>query len=122
MGWASASGIFEPVADALIEAEADANVKQAVCSALIGALRGRGWDTEAESLGLYTDDPAIRAAFREHGVEVMCNEEHDSEAWVCEEVEGHAGDHRDYSGRTWPKETGSFPHLRAFPKGGMKHN
>lgn len=98
MGWASASGIFEPVADALIEAEADANVKQAVCSALIGALRGRGWDTEAESLGLYADDPAIRAAFKEHGVEVGCFAGHAVEAWVCEEVEG---DHRDYGGRSW---------------------
>lgn len=122
MGWASGNEVFEPVADALIESGASDDVKQAVCSALIGALLGRGWDTEAESLGLYADDVAIRAAFREHGVEVMCHAEHLTEAWVCEKAEGHAGDHRDYNGRTWPQETVSIPHQRAFPKGGRKLN
>ena len=68
---------------------------------MLGAHRRRGWDTEAESLGLYADDPAIRAAFKEHGVEVGCFAEHAVEAWVCEEVEGHEGDHRDCGGRSW---------------------
>lgn len=98
MGWASANGIFEPVADALIESGAGDDVKQAVCSALISALQVRGWDTAEESLGLYADDPAIRAAFKEHGVEVGFFAEHPVQAWVCEEVEG---DHRDYGGRSW---------------------
>jgi hypothetical protein len=103
MGWASGNEVFELVADALVEAGASDDVKQAVCSALIGALRIRGWDTAAESMGLYADDKAIRAAFREHGIVETCYEEHLTEVWVCEETEGHKGDHRDCNGHNWPQ-------------------
>lgn len=103
MGWASANEIFDPVADVLIGSGADAGVQQAVCSALIGSLLRQGWDTGEESLGLYRDHAPVVAAFREHGITVMCGEEHLEETWVCEEEEGHEGDHRDWEGNTWPQ-------------------
>lgn len=89
------------MADALIGAAANDDVKHAVCSALISSLQRRGWDTEGESLGLYVDDAAIKAAFAENGITVKCHVENDTEPWVCEEDEGHDEDRRDYVGRTW---------------------
>lgn len=103
VGWASGTEVFEPVADALIATGASAETKQAVCSALIGALLHRGWDTGEESLGFYRDHDPIVTAFREHGIYLRCYTEHDEQDWVCEEREGHEGDHRDCSGRTWPQ-------------------
>lgn len=103
MGWTGGSHVFEAVAEALIVAEADDGVRRTVCTALIAALRDCGWDEEAESLGLYADDTAIRSAFGSHGITVTCHAEHVTEPWVCEEEESHTGDHRDCDGLTWPR-------------------
>lgn len=40
MGWGSAGGYFNAVADALIEGDATDVVKTKVCSVLIGVFRG----------------------------------------------------------------------------------
>lgn len=103
MGWASAGGIFEPVAGALIASGADGGVKRKVCSALIGTLLDGGWDTAEESLGLYRDHDSIVAAFGEHGIYSRCFTEHDEQGWVCEEREAHEGEHQDYDGHNWPQ-------------------
>ena len=69
MGWASAGyRIFAPVAAGLIEAKAPDEVKQKVCSNLIGALLEEDWDTPYIELNQYREDPAIVAAFAEHGI------------------------------------------------------
>jgi hypothetical protein len=76
MGWSSAGWkIFAPVADGLIEAKASDEVKTKVCSKLISALTDEDWDTPEIELGQYKDDPAIVAAFAEHGITL--NEEED---------------------------------------------
>lgn len=61
-------GLFNPVADKLIELQLPNDVRQQVCSALIGGLQELDWDTEYESLERYLHDPAIVAAFAEHDV------------------------------------------------------
>jgi hypothetical protein len=69
MGWSSAGWkIFAPVADGLIEANAPGEVKQNVCSKLIGALMEEDWDTPDIELDQYKEDPDIVAAFAEHRV------------------------------------------------------
>ncbi|MBD3004796.1 hypothetical protein [Streptomyces sp. 5-10] len=101
MGWASGNEVFDPVAQALIDGGADDALKRAVCSALIGSLVDRGWDTEGESLGMFQDDAAIVAAFREHGVVIPCHAEHHDHPWPCEKERGHFDSHRAYVGNTW---------------------
>jgi hypothetical protein len=68
MGWASAGGIFDPIAEALIELKASEKVKRRVLGPLIGRLQAEDWDTEYESLAQFRDDPVIVDLFREHGV------------------------------------------------------
>ena len=70
MGWASASRIFDPVAQGLIDAGASDEIKRNVLGDLIGALQGEDWDTEDESLEEFKDDPVIVAVFAEHGVKL----------------------------------------------------
>ncbi|WP_228973425.1 hypothetical protein [Streptomyces sp. DH12] len=103
MGWASASRIFEPAADAMLRTGATAAQKTEVLSALVKALLEGDWDTAEESLGLYEDDPAIVEAFRRHGIVVECGAERDLlSGWsVCQEERGHVGCHRDWQGREW---------------------
>ncbi|MFB7858738.1 hypothetical protein [Rhodococcus qingshengii] len=101
MGWSSGDRVFDPVADTLIRHQADWQLTEDVCTALIGSLRDRGWDTEGESLGAYRDHPAIRAAFARHGIFLECHAEHKTEPWMCEEREEHGGKHRDYQGNEW---------------------
>lgn len=103
MGWASGDEVFEPVANKLIELNAPADLKQQVCSVLIDALQNRGWDTESESLGMYQDDPAIIAAFRENDILLGCWDQEPDEGWSCELERGHGGDHDDDDGHTWPQ-------------------
>jgi hypothetical protein len=107
MGWASASGIFDTVADALIEANASYNVAFTACSKLIGELQSNDWDTEDESLERYTRMPgsavrsAIVQAFADHGVyNAYCGETGSKESpngrtiiLRCIEVSGHPGLH-----------------------------
>lgn len=68
MGWASAGGIFDPVAQALIDLEASDEIKRGVLGALITALQEGDWDTEDESYHEFRDDPMIVALFVERGV------------------------------------------------------
>lgn len=69
MGWASAGGIFDPIAEALIELDAPEATKRRVLGPLIAKLQGEDWDTEYESLERFRDDPVIVDLFREHGVD-----------------------------------------------------
>ncbi|WP_251021042.1 hypothetical protein [Streptomyces sp. ISL-98] len=68
MGWSSANEIFNPVARALINTSADDTTKRKVLGDLIKGLQDGDWDTEDESLEDFLDDPAIVAAFADHGV------------------------------------------------------
>ncbi|MFI1472073.1 hypothetical protein [Streptomyces wuyuanensis] len=68
MGWSSANEIFNPVARALQTAGADDDTKRKVLGDLIAGLQQGDWDTEDESLEDFLDDPAIVAAFADHGV------------------------------------------------------
>jgi hypothetical protein len=63
MGWGSAYGIFNTVADALIEAGASDEVKEKALTKVIRGLQEEDWDTELDSLQSYLDDPAIVRAF-----------------------------------------------------------
>ncbi|MGW6912540.1 hypothetical protein ACWGB8_01760 [Kitasatospora sp. NPDC054939] len=96
MGWASATGIFNPVAQALIDSGATDELKTRVLGELIGKLLDGDWDTEHESLNEFKGDPAIVAAFRLHGVHLTCEAETDTAS--CELEAGHVGDHLDYQG------------------------
>jgi hypothetical protein len=106
MGWASGDEVFEPVANKLIELNAPAELKRQVCSVPIEALQNRGWDTESESLGMYQDDPAIIAAFREHDILLGCWDLGPKDDWTCELERSHDGDHDDDDGHTWPQTEG----------------
>jgi hypothetical protein len=104
MGWASAGGYFDAVAKALIEGGATDEVKTKVCSVLIGVFRDGDWDTEEESLGEFQDDPAIVAAFREHGIVLYCHAEGQvQDVWMsCERERDHSeSTHSDMNGREW---------------------
>jgi hypothetical protein len=110
MGWASAGGIFEPVARKLIKLDVSDHVKREVCSTLIATLQEGDWDTEGESLDVFADDPVIVQAFRENGVYlVACDAERDGERWAswCQLEDEHDGDHDDGCGHTWPRTGGN---------------
>jgi hypothetical protein len=68
MGWSSANSIFDPIAQALIDAKVSREVKFAALVPLIKGLRENDWDTEDESLEVFSEDPDTVAAFREAGV------------------------------------------------------
>lgn len=69
MGWGSAGAkIFDPVARALIEANASDEVKERVLGELIGTLQQEDWDTEYDSLQSFLDDPAIVRAFANNDI------------------------------------------------------
>lgn len=103
MGWASAGGIFDPVASAMQRVGATDEQKTEVLSVLIRALRDGDWDTDGESLGAFQDDPAIVEAFRRNGTVISCDDErsglHDY-SW-CERERDHDGRHRDWRGNEW---------------------
>ena len=94
MGWASAGYIFDPVAKAMVELNAPDEVKISVLGALIGQLQGDDWDTERDSLEVFSEDPAIVEAFRQHDVLIRCGHESDGD-W-CQLERGHGGGH-DYA-------------------------
>lgn len=68
MGWASAGEIFDPVAQALIDLDADEQTKRKVLGPLIDALQQGDWDTEQESLARFQHDPVIVALFYERDI------------------------------------------------------
>jgi len=75
MGWASAGGIFDTVADGLIEANAADDIKEKVLGTLCTALQDEDWDTEDESLERYADDPVIVRVFADRGVSLARDDE-----------------------------------------------
>lgn len=68
MGWASAGDIFDPVARALVDINADERTKRAVLGPLIKALQDGDWDTEDESLYQFRADPVIVSLFYQRDV------------------------------------------------------
>ncbi|HZN71225.1 MAG TPA: hypothetical protein VFC00_06025 [Micromonosporaceae bacterium] len=75
MGWASAGGIFDPVAQALIDLDADEATKRRVLGPLIEKLQDGDWDTEHESLQRFQDDQVIVAIFAECDVHLAGDED-----------------------------------------------
>jgi hypothetical protein len=67
MGWASASEIFDPVAQALIDLGANPATKRRVLGTLLDKLRDADWDTWDYSLNQFRHDPTIVAIFYEQG-------------------------------------------------------
>jgi hypothetical protein len=65
MGWASASPIFDAVAQKLIDHSAPEHVVTDVCAALIQELCDGDWDTLDESINRFRDSSAVMAAFRQ---------------------------------------------------------
>lgn len=99
--------VFEPVMDELLplKEQLGGEVVQRIASKLIGGLLGLGWNNAEGTVGVYDGEPAIVAAFREHGVLLFCGSEHPDDSEPCEDLErGHEGPHRDYLGRTWLDE------------------
>lgn len=68
MGWASASGLFNTVASALIQAKAPDDLLTSTCRQLIDELRGGDWDTMDESLEQFESYPVLVRLFAEYGV------------------------------------------------------
>lgn len=63
MGWSSGSDIFNGVAKALVELDADDRIKRGVLGPLIDSLRDGDWDTEDESMQEFRHDPVIVELF-----------------------------------------------------------
>lgn len=101
MGWGSAGGYFDTVADALIEGDASDEIKTQVCSVLIGVFRSEDWDTHLDSLDRYADDPAIVAAFAEHNIFLPCGVDDPNDLYTCALDDGHNGLHDDGDGHRW---------------------
>lgn len=68
MGWGGGGSIFDRVAKGLIDAGASDEIKRQVLGPLIDELQQSDWDTEGESLRLFSDDPVIVDIFRKCGV------------------------------------------------------
>ncbi len=73
---------------------------------LIKELLAFHWDNAEGTLGEYTDNPEIVAAFRANGILVKCDGEHPVNPWQCEEEQGHYPGtlHKDYQRNTWSEE------------------
>lgn len=108
MGWNSAGGIFDAVAEALIEQNASPEMKRKVLGKLISYLQSEDWDTLDESAEQFRHDPAIVGLFVERGVTLKC-EAKDGPAGtrMCERRLGHRGDHVDGLDENWPQKSGS---------------
>lgn len=70
MGWGPARSIFNSVAAALIEADADDATITHVLGALIEELNAEDWDTQRESLERFRHYPPVVKAFRLHRIEL----------------------------------------------------
>ena len=79
MGWASASEIFDPVAQALIDADLDRERKVTVLATLIDKLRDGDWDTYDYSYDQFRHDPAVVEAFHRNGCAPLSTDD-DTEA------------------------------------------
>jgi len=94
MGWNSGNDIFDPVAEALVETDADDVVLRHALSILIGVLQSEDWDTEYESLERFANYPPVVAAFREHGIILKCGWP-DGGGPFCGLPRNHQGDHKE---------------------------
>ena len=65
MGWASAGGIFDPVAQGFIDGKVDPSIAKPILAKLIGALEEMDWDTQSESRDAFIDQPMIEDVFFE---------------------------------------------------------
>lgn len=68
MGWSKGDWVFEPVAEALGQLEADDHTTTMVCQALIKGLLECDWDEPDESLRRHLEKPAIVEAFARCGI------------------------------------------------------
>lgn len=100
--------VFEPVVDELLLHRSVLGEVglQKIASKLVKGLLELGWGNAEGTLGMYDDNPAIVAAFKENGLLLACWSEHATEAWQCEAERGHypAAPHKDYQGNTWMDE------------------
>lgn len=100
--------VFEPVMGELLpfKEQFGSEALQRITSSLAGGLLKLGWDNAEASLGLYDSEPAVVAAFREHGILLDCMSEHAESGESCEEERGHypATLHKDHRGSTWSDE------------------
>lgn len=71
MGWASGGSIFDTVADALIDAQAEVPFSDGlfvrVLQPLFNELRAGDWDTVDESIDKFRDYPVILSVLRSDG-------------------------------------------------------
>lgn len=115
MGWGSAGEIFNTVADALIESDAESDVIVNILVPLIGHLKGEDWDTAEESMEAYQRREGwgaaavIRALAQSGEQPTYCAEQsmmsHNGMTlrYTCCLYEGHPGNHRPsgYSHGEW---------------------
>lgn len=106
MSWTGGTEIFESVSEAIEQREEGEISGKELVSALIGALRKRGWDPTDYGVGGLAEDSIIREAMAEHGNLEKCDGEHPVQPWQCEGNKGHypATRHKDYQGNTWSEE------------------
>ena len=82
MGWASASGIFDNVANAIIEAGVEAEKGTAILADLISNLSYDDWDTQDESIEGFRNNPMVMEAFQIAGFgEYVNGYTEDDESW-----------------------------------------
>lgn len=112
MGWASASGIFDTIAQALIDSGADDTTKTNALTTVIRSFRDNDWDTADESLDQFSHDPAIVEAFRRNSIHLRCEAEQDDRD--CDLELGHAGEHRTWEGVYWAEEGRLRDHAQAL--------
>lgn len=100
--------VFEPVVNQLLllRDQIAPESLQRITSRLVGGLLSLGWGNADSWLGLHDEEPAIVAAFREHGIFLDCLSENAAHGGSCEEERGHYPQtkHKDFRGRTWNDE------------------
>ena len=105
MGWAGAGGILDTVANSLIGAKVSDEVIRTVCADLIRELVSEDWDTTGETLGEWSDTPAVVQAFRDNKIYLdYCDEPHPEQGFrYCREEKNHEGDHKAWRCEPWPQ-------------------
>lgn len=82
--------------------EGEISVKELV-TVLVKALKAEDWGIYEAELSSFASDSPVREAMRELGVVQLCDADHASKPWWCEEEVGHYPQtpHRDSGGFTW---------------------
>lgn len=106
MGWHSAGGAFDTVAQTLIDHDVPDEAKTRICSTLIEIFLNGDWSTADLSLAYFASDNAIVEAFRQYGVYIHCCHE-DDDGDLCALERNHLGDHANEYGDTWPATAGT---------------